>query len=163
MGRDKNKAERREDIKTYFLRKSTSKQSKQVPTSHSSDNTASQTTSKQAVEEAGDPNAKQAMTDEQGTDNNMEARILEAIGRLDTKTDEMKCELNARLDKIEETLKENTGKIKDLEQSVEFAHGKIITLTEKMQTLESENKKLKQQDIEELGQFSSLKDTVFTL
>lgn len=92
---------------------------------------------------AGQPaNTAQPQTGQVGEVSCMESRILEAIRKLDKKTDEMKTDMNVRLGSIEATLKENTGKITDLEEGVDFSNKEIDSHKDRLTKLEGETKKL---------------------
>lgn len=93
----------------------------------------------------------------------MESRILRAIGKLDRKTDELKTNMNARLEKIEETLTKNSSKIGDLEKSVEFGHKQTNELTDKVHKLEAENKDLKKKSVDEMKKGEATKSIVHKL
>ena len=137
------------NIKTYLLRSSQSGP-------EDSDLLA---TTEQDSTTMGDPNAKKAdgASGEQkaeGVDvSPMEARIMEAIR-------DMKTDMNTRLDHIEGTLKENAGKIEELERSVEFSHSEIKTLTEKVQKLEADNKQLRKKSDAETQRGKSVNDAL---
>lgn len=149
--------------KTYWFRNAKSgKKSDQVTTDpQRGEKMASTSASEKAANHSDADQCEKVHEDEEVS--TMESRILRAIGKLDRKTDELKTDMNARLEKIEETLTKNSSKIGDLEKSVEFGHKPTNELSDKVHKLEAENKDLKKKSVDEMKKGEATKSIVHKL